>query len=111
MERFDGPEPVNIGAGREMTIKELVGTIARLSGFGGELHWDTTKPNGQPRRSLDTSRAESFFGFRAKTSFEDGLRQTVEWFRQTDGSSSRQAGDDRSGWVADETRGSTPVRR
>ena len=111
MERFDGPEPVNVGAGREMTIKELVGTIARLSGFKGNLHWDTTKPNGQPRRSLDTSRAENLFGFLAKTSFEDGLRQTVEWFRQTDGASTRPLGDHGSGWVTTEPNPSVPARR
>ena len=108
-ERFDGAEPVNIGAGREMTIKELVGIIARLSGFRGELRWDTTKPNGQPRRSLDTSRAEALFGFRANTTFEDGLRRTVGWFRETNGSSQRDDGP--SGWVSIERKSSVPARR
>jgi len=107
-ERFDGAEPVNIGAGREMTIKELVRTIAQLSGFHGELRWDTTKPNGQPRRALDTSRAEASFGFRARTSFEEGLRLTVEWFRQTNGL--RERAERPSGWVLIERKNSVPAR-
>src|ERR1700737_1939561 len=73
-ERYEGSEPVNIGAGREITIKDLVTTISDLIGFKGQIHWDTTKPNGQPRRSLDVSRAESAFGFKARTDFETGLR-------------------------------------
>jgi GDP-L-fucose synthase len=98
-EHFDGPEPVNIGAGREITIKDLVGVICDLSGFRGTVRWDTSKPNGQPRRCLDTSRAEKLFGFRASTSFEEGLRRTVDWFRETRGSHSQ--GRDRaiSGWI------------
>ncbi len=81
-ERYDGPEPVNLGSAFEISIKDLAETIARQTGFQGRLVWDTTKPNGQPRRKLDTSRAERYFGFRAHTSFEDGLRRTIEWYRQ-----------------------------
>jgi nucleoside-diphosphate-sugar epimerase len=81
-ERYDSPEPVNIGVGKEITIRELVELITRVTGFDGEIRWDTTKPDGQPRRVLDTTRAEAEIGFHATTSFEDGLRTTVEWFRQ-----------------------------
>src|SRR2546428_107694 len=80
-ERYDGPEPVNLGSGVEISIGDLVHVVAKLTGFKGEIVWDTTKPNGQPRRCVDTSRAERWFGFRARTSFEDGLRRTVEWYR------------------------------
>jgi len=79
-ELYDGDEPVNLGAAREITIKSLVETVARLTGFTGEICWDTTQPNGQPRRNLDTTRAERLFGFRARTGFDDGLRHTVEWY-------------------------------
>jgi len=79
--RYDGPEPVNLGAGFEITIRDLVELIARLMGFSGELRFDAAQPDGQPRRSLDTSRAERLFGFRAATSFEDGLRRTIAWYR------------------------------
>jgi GDP-L-fucose synthase len=81
-ERYDGPDPVNIGAGFEISIKDLAHKIAKLTGFTGELVWDTTKPNGQPRRCLDVSRAEKLFGFRATTSFDAGLKTTVEWYLQ-----------------------------
>ncbi|MDP3184544.1 MAG: GDP-L-fucose synthase [Anaerolineales bacterium] len=81
-EKYDGPEPVNLGSGYEISIKDLAETIARLTGFSGRLVWDTSKPNGQPRRGLDVTRAERLFGFRAATSFEDGLRRTIEWYRQ-----------------------------
>ena len=81
-EAYDGPEPVNIGAGFEILIRDLVELIARLTGFAGEIRWDSSKPDGQPRRSLDTSRAERLFGFRASTGFEDGLRRTIDWYRQ-----------------------------
>jgi len=81
-ERYDKPDPVNLGAGFEITIRDLATLIADLTGFTGEIVWDTTKPDGQPRRCLDVSRAEREFGFRAKTSFEDGLKATVEWYRQ-----------------------------
>jgi len=80
-ERYDSSEPVNLGSGMEISIKDLVHTIKRMTGFTGEIIWDTTKPNGQPRRSLDTSRAEKHFEFRAKTSFEEGLRRTIEWYK------------------------------
>jgi GDP-L-fucose synthase len=81
-ERCDIAEPVNLGAGFEITIADLTTLIARLMGFKGEIRWDATKPDGQPRRCLDTSRAESLFGFRATTSFEDGLCRTIEWYRR-----------------------------
>jgi GDP-L-fucose synthase len=81
-ERYESPEPVNIGVGKEITIRELVELIAQVTGFAGEIHWDTTKPDGQPRRVLDTTRAEAEIGFHAATSFEDGLATTVDWFRQ-----------------------------
>jgi GDP-L-fucose synthase len=80
-ERYDGAQPVNIGSGFEISIRELAGTIASLVGFQGRIVWDTAKPNGQPRRCLDTSQAWDKFGFRAKTDFKEGLRRTVEWFR------------------------------
>ena len=85
-ERYDGAQPVNVGAGQEISIKDLVGLIARLTGFTGRIVWDASKPDGQPRRMLDTSRAATSFGFVAKTSFEDGLRRTIEWYRKTAGS-------------------------
>jgi len=81
-ERYDGAEPVNLGVGQEITIRELVTLIARLTGFEGEIRWDASKPDGQPRRALDTSRARERFGFVAGTSFEDGLRRTIEWYGQ-----------------------------
>jgi GDP-L-fucose synthase len=82
-ERYDGPEPVNIGSAFEISIKDLVGLIAELTGFTGEILWDTTKPNGQARRKLDTSRAETLFGFKSRTPFEEGLRRTIEWYRKS----------------------------
>jgi len=80
-ERYDDPEPVNLGRGEELAIRDLAATIAQLTGFEGEIVWDTTKPNGQPRRMLDVSRAADRFGFHAGTSFAEGLRRTVEWWR------------------------------
>ncbi len=80
-EKYDKPEPVNLGSGMEISIKDLAETIARHVGFKGEIRWDTSKPNGQPRRRLDVSRAECEFGFRAQMGFEEGLRRTVEWYR------------------------------
>ena len=80
-ERYDGPEPVNLGTGEEISIKELAEVIADETGFGGEIVWDTSKPNGQPRRKLDTSRAEREFGFRAQTPFREGIKNTVAWYR------------------------------
>jgi GDP-L-fucose synthase len=82
-ERYEKDEPVNLGAGFEISIKDLVTLIARLTGFTGEILWDTTKPDGQPRRCLDTSRAFSEFGFRAGTTFEEGLKRTIDWYRST----------------------------
>ncbi len=81
-ELYDGPEPVNLGTNREITIRDLVSLIARETRFTGQIVWDTTKPNGQPRRCLDTRRAKELFGFEARTSFEQGLRQTVAWYEQ-----------------------------
>ena len=80
-ERYDGGDPVNLGAGREISIRDLAHLIARETGFGGEIVWDTTKPDGQPRRALDVRRAEQLFGFRARTDFVEGLRKTIEWYR------------------------------
>jgi len=80
-ERYDGPEPVNLGAGFEISIRDLAELIARLTAFKGRLIWNTSLPDGQPRRCLDTSRAAAYFGFRAATPFEEGLRQTIEWYR------------------------------
>ncbi|HEY2850935.1 MAG TPA: GDP-L-fucose synthase [Gemmatimonadaceae bacterium] len=84
-ERYDGAEPVNVGSGREITIAALANEVANAVGFTGKIVWDSTKPNGQPRRSLDTSRAEKTFGFRARTAFADGLRETVAWWRANGG--------------------------
>jgi GDP-L-fucose synthase len=81
-ERYDGGDPVNLGSGMEISIKDLANRIAEFSGFRGDLVWDATKPDGQPRRSLDTTKAEQFFGFRAKVPFEDGLKETIEWFKR-----------------------------
>ncbi len=80
-EHYNKPEPVNIGSGWEISIKNLAETIAQQVGFKGGIRWDTSKPNGQPRRKLDVSRAEAEFGFRARIDFEEGLRRTVEWYR------------------------------
>jgi GDP-L-fucose synthase len=79
-ERYDDGDPVNLGVGAEITIRDLVELIARLTRYGGELRWDDTKPDGQPRRALDTTRARERFGFAAGTSFEDGLRRTIDWY-------------------------------
>ena len=77
---YNGAEPVNLGTGTEISIKDLAHLVAEATGFGGSIVWDTTKPNGQPRRQLDVSRAREQFGFEAETSFADGLAQTVAWF-------------------------------
>jgi GDP-L-fucose synthase len=82
-ERFNRSEPVNLGSGKEISIKDLATLIARLTGFTGQLVWDTSKPNGQPRRALDTSKALEYFGFRAQVGFEEGLRNTIEWYQST----------------------------
>jgi GDP-L-fucose synthase len=81
-ERYDGSDPVNIGAGMEISIKDLANLVKEITGFRGKIVWDSTKPDGQPRRSLDVSRAERLFGFRARVPFEEGLRQTIEWYQQ-----------------------------
>ena len=82
---YNGPEPVNLGTGIEITIRDLAETVAAATGFEGEIIWDTTKPNGQPRRQLDVSRAKQQFGFEAEVSFADGMARTVEWFRTHSG--------------------------
>jgi GDP-L-fucose synthase len=80
-ESFDGADPVNLGTGREVPIKQLAEIIAQLTGFDGEIAWDKTKPDGQPRRCVDTQRARELFGFIASTELEDGLRETIAWYR------------------------------
>lgn len=82
-ERYNGAEPVNLGSGFEISIKDLAELIARLTGFEGQFYWDTSKPNGQPRRGLDVTRARAYFGFSASTPFEQGLRKTIDWYQQT----------------------------
>jgi GDP-L-fucose synthase len=77
---YNRSDPVNIGSSFEISIKDLIELIARLTGFEGRVRWDTSKPNGQPRRKLDTTRAKEYFGFSAKTNFEDGLRKTIGWY-------------------------------
>ena len=81
MEKYNKSDPVNIGAGFEISIKELVELIVELTDFKGRIVWDKTRPDGQPRRMLDTSKAEKEFGFKAKTGFEEGLKKTIEWYR------------------------------
>jgi GDP-L-fucose synthase len=80
-QRYNGREPVNLGTGEEISIGELAEMIAQATGFQGEIVWDTSKPNGQPRRLLDVSRAEQHFGFRARTPFAEGIERTVAWYR------------------------------
>lgn len=84
-EKYDSSEPVNIGAGFEITIKDLAEKIVKLTGFEGEIRWDTSKPDGQPRRCLDTTRAKEYFGFEAKTDFEEGLKNTIQWYKENKG--------------------------
>ena len=79
-ERYNKSDPINLGSSFEISIKELLETIVKLTGFKGKIVWDTTKPNGQPRRRLDVSRAEREFGFRASVPFEEGLKKTIEWY-------------------------------
>jgi GDP-L-fucose synthase len=81
-ERYNGGEPVNIGSSHEISIRELTELIARLTGFKGAITWDVEKPNGQPRRKLDVSRARDWFGFESTTRFEDGLRETIAWYER-----------------------------
>jgi GDP-L-fucose synthase len=79
-QKYDSPEPVNLGSGREISIRDLAGLIARLSGFTGAIRWDVSKPNGQPRRCLDVHRADAEFGFRSATTLERGLEETIHWY-------------------------------
>jgi len=81
-EQYDGDEPVNLGSGMEISIKDLYALISRLTGYQGKLVWDTTQPNGQPRRCLDVTRAEKLFGFRAQKNFEEGLKASIDWYLQ-----------------------------
>jgi GDP-L-fucose synthase len=81
-ERYDGAAPVNLGTGVETSIRELAETIADLTGFDGDIVWDTSMPNGQPRRQLDATRARDLFGFEAQTPLRDGLEKTVAWYRE-----------------------------
>ncbi len=80
-ERYDGPEPVNLGAGKEISIRELAELIAEVTGYTGRITWDTEKPGGQPRRSVDATRARELFGFEASTPLRDGIERTVAWYR------------------------------
>ncbi|WXG47754.1 MAG: GDP-L-fucose synthase [Candidatus Atabeyarchaeum deiterrae] len=80
--KYDKPDPVNLGSGKEIRIKELVDVITRLTGYSGRIAWDASKPDGQPRRCLDTSKAKREFGFEAKTDFSEGLRKTIDWYLQ-----------------------------
>lgn len=84
-EHYDESEPFNLGSGQEISIRELAQTIARLTGFDGKLVWDTSKPNGQPRRALDVSRAHKLFGFRAQMPLEEGLQRTINWYMENKG--------------------------
>jgi GDP-L-fucose synthase len=84
-ERFDGPEPVNLGAGFEISMRELADKIAAACGYRGAVEWDTSRPNGQPRRMLDVSRARELLGFTAKVSFDEGMARTVAWYRESGG--------------------------
>jgi GDP-L-fucose synthase len=80
--RYDGPEPVNLGNGREIRIRDLAGMVCREVGFTGRIEWNATKPGGQPRRCLDVTRAKKLFGFEARTSFEEGLKRTIGWYAE-----------------------------
>jgi GDP-L-fucose synthase len=82
LEKYDGPEPINLGSGREITIKALTELVAKLAHFEGKITWDTSKPDGQPRRCLDVTRAQQLLGFRARTTLEDGLARTIEWYER-----------------------------
>ena len=90
-ERYDKSDPVNLGAGFEIKIRDLVPLVAGLCGFQGEIVWDASKPDGQPRRMLDTSRALREFGWKAHTAFADGLRETIEWYERSRAAGPREA--------------------
>ena len=81
-EKYDGPEPVNLGSGFEISIKDLAEMVVRQTGFGGQLAWETGKPNGQPRRALDVTRAKEYFGWSAQVPFEEGVQRTIQWFKE-----------------------------
>jgi GDP-L-fucose synthase len=81
LENYDESEPVNLGSGEEISIRDLAERVREAVGYTGVVEWDTTRPNGQPRRKLETSRAWNRFGFRAETTFDEGLRETIEWYR------------------------------
>jgi GDP-L-fucose synthase len=81
-QEYEGAEPVNLGSGREISIRDLVALIARLTGFAGRIEWDASKPDGQPRRRLDVERARRLFGFQAQVSFEEGLKETIAWYNR-----------------------------
>jgi nucleoside-diphosphate-sugar epimerase len=83
VERYDDANPVNIGTGREITIRDLAELIGKITGYQGTIEWDSSKPDGQPRRCLDTSRAKTLFGFEAEVDLEEGLRRTVDWWEKT----------------------------
>ena len=91
-ERYDGAEPVNLGTGEEITIRNLVELIVELTGYRGEIHWDPTKPDGQPRRGLDTSRARTLFNFESESDFRTGLRATIDWYAGTHAGMASSAG-------------------
>jgi len=80
--RYDAPDPVNLGAGKEISIRELAELVADVTGFEGRIRWDTSRPNGQPRRSVDATRARELFGFEAGTPLREGLERTVAWYRE-----------------------------
>jgi GDP-L-fucose synthase len=84
LERYDGDEPVNIGSGQEISIRDLAEVIRDATGYTGEIAWDTSKPNGQPRRRLSTDRARDFFGFTATTALDEGIRETVRWYLESE---------------------------
>ena len=81
-EKYNGPEPVNLGSGHEISIKDLAELIVRLTGFGGKIIWQTDRPNGQPRRGLDVQRAKQYFGWEAKMPFDEGIRRTITWYQE-----------------------------
>lgn len=81
-EKYNKPDPINLGSGMEITIRDLVSLIAELTGYDGKIIWDTSKPDGQPRRCLDVSKAEREFGFKAKTDFKEGLKRTIQWYEE-----------------------------
>jgi nucleoside-diphosphate-sugar epimerase len=81
-EHYNDPDPVNLGSSNEISIRDLVDLVVDLTGFQGEVRWDTTKPNGQPRRKLDVSRANERFGFLSQMDFREGLRRTIAWYRE-----------------------------